>query len=221
MNGWRMRPVLALDESHASLQAAYAKEVRWAQGFRVNNDSRLLLLGMRRLLGQRLLSDAELRTAACVLGCRMGAMDSYETFDDGLLAGNDVPLAFAYALPSIPLACASICHALRGITYTLTGEQDVGIQAFAAAVQLIESGVVDRVVTGCWESPSQTAGDSQSSYRLLLCVIEADACGVAPALPAQHTARDCSTNQDAVAELQRYLRDLALLAQGAGECTTN
>ncbi len=206
MKRWRLRATLELAESVAGLAEAYAREVRWAQGFRVNADSRLMLLGMRRLLARKLLAEHELRAAAFVIGCRLGAMDSYESFDDGLAHGKEMPLAFAYALPSMPLACASICHSLRGVTYTLTGEGDAGIQAFRQAVALLESGAYRTVVSGCWESPSATAGPDHAACRLLLLVLEAPAEGMAAQAPAlREEAAHAVGTHDSVAVLKRFL----------------
>lgn len=202
---WRMRGQVAIEESPTSLNDAYAREVRWAQGFRVNNDSRLVLLGMRRLLSQKILSESEMRTAAFVVGCRLGAMDSYETFDDALVQGKEVPLAFAYALPSMPLACASICHSLRGITYTVTGERDAGIQAFRQATELVASGTSRIVVTGCWDSPSKTAGDHSKCCRLVLIVIEEDAAHQASAPAMDEAGIEGFNDEDAIGSLIRYL----------------
>jgi hypothetical protein len=182
MKRWHLRAMIEVAESPAGLGLAYAREVRWAQGFRVNVDSRLMLLGMRRMLSRKILTEDELRAAAFIIGCRLGAMDSYESFDDGLVQGRQVPLAFAYALPSMPLACVSICHALRGVTYTVTGAGDAGIRAFTQAAALVESGAASRVVTGCWESPSMTAGEGNTSCRLFLLVLEAVAADNARAL---------------------------------------
>lgn len=207
MSRWRVRGQVNVDESPMSLNDAYAREVRWAQGFRINNDSRLVLLGMRRLLSQKILTESEMRTAAFVIGCRLGAMDSYETFDDGLLQAKEVPLAFAYALPSMPLACASICHSLRGLTYTVTGEWDVGIQAFGQATELIASTASRMVITGCWDSPSKTAGDHSKSCRLVLIVIEEDVArqGSAPVLEDADIGG--FNGLDTTGTLKRYLAD--------------
>ncbi|MHB1123201.1 MAG: hypothetical protein ACYC0T_10830 [Ramlibacter sp.] len=192
--------MLEVDDPVAALGPCYAREVRWAQGFRVNADSRLLLLGLRRLLARRIVCEAELRTAAFVLGCRLGAMDSYERFDDGLVQGRVAPLAFAYALPSMPLACASVCHSLRGLTYTLTGEGDAGIRALRQAATLIASGATDVAVAGCWETPSATAGSS-ASCRLLLVVVDAAGAGG----PSILLDEDVAAGQDTVAALKHFL----------------
>lgn len=223
MRRWRVRAALEIEEPQAALDRAYAREVRWAQGFRVNVDSRLVLLGMRRLLSRRLVSEGELRAAAVVAGCRLGAMDSYEAFDCGLAQGREVPLAFAYALPCIPLACASICHSLRGITYTLTGAGDAGILAFQQAAALIESGAADIAIAGCWESPSATAGDPDASCRLLLLVLEhtgvadiGDAYGcIASATSAQDVPASPAA-PDTIVSLKSFLARHGIAAPHAG-----
>ncbi|WP_310452590.1 hypothetical protein [Sulfuritalea sp.] len=215
---------MEVEESVASLGQAYAREVRWAQGFRVNIDSRLILLGIRRLLSCKIISDGELRAAAFVIGCRLGAMDSYESFDDGLAQGRDVPLAFAYALPSMPLACASICHSLRGVTYTVTGAGDAGIRAFSQAAALVESGAAGMVVTGCWESPSATAGEGNASCSLLLLVLEEEEVAGSDAYGADdytgpptmdEDAPTALTVQSSVAALKRFLARNSIAAPGA------
>lgn len=187
MTSWHIHQVLSIIESEHGLDQAYARQVRWPQGHRVNLDSRLLLLGVRRLVSEGLMTEAHLRDAAWVLGCQMAAMDSYERFDDSLRQGHPAPLSFAYALPSMPLACVSVRHALRGLTYTITGGLDAGIQAFRESVALIGAGLARTVVTGAWESPSASAGPTQDACRLLLVVLRADsgdepraACAAAP-----------------------------------------
>lgn len=177
MRAWRIDHILSIEETEHDLHQAYAREVRWPLGYRVNLDARLLLVGARRLVCGRHLTEAQLREAAWVLGCRRGAMDSYERFDDSLRQGQPMPLPFAYALPSMPLACVSVCHAIRGITYTLTGGAAAGIRAFEQAVGLVAAGLADTVVTGAWDSPSASAGPQGSACRLLLAVVRADTSG--------------------------------------------
>lgn len=216
MQFWHLKAKLEVHESAGELAQAYAREVRWDQGFRVNIDSRLLLLGMRRLLSRGLVTDTELRTAAFVMGCRLGAMDSYESFDSALQQGKEMPLAFAYALPCMPLACASVCHSLRGVTYTLTGAEQAGIAAFKQAATLVESGAASVAVTGCWESPSQTAGAGNASCRLLLLVLEAIA-GRDAAEAADRAAQLLAyrapagrTHPDSVATLKDFLASIGI-----------
>lgn len=174
MATWYLRSTLLVEEEPDALDKAYGREVRWTQGFRVNMDSRLLLLGLRRFLNANQLSESDLHSAEYVLGCRFGAMDSYEKFDASLAAGIPAPLAFAYALPSMPLACASVCYGLRGHTYTVVGQADVGIRAFRQAIALLGAGRTQRVIFGCWESPSATAGHPPEKHkcRLLLGMVE-------------------------------------------------
>lgn len=216
MKSLLLKAMLEVQESAAELGQAYAREVRWPQGFRVNVDSRLMLLGIRRLLARGIITDAQLRTAAFVMGCRLGAMDSYESFDCGLMQGKEVPLAFAYALPCIPLACASICHSLRGITYTVTGESNAGILAFSQAVALLQSSATDIVVTGCWESPSATAGGLNSFCKLLLLVLERsaspEACEHGEYPAEQDFVSPAAT--DAVDSLKHFVANAGIAAPG-------
>lgn len=175
MEKWRIRYSLLLEEPPAAIDKAYGREVRWDQGFRVNLDSRLILLGLRRFMRGGGLTEDALRHSDFVLGCRLGTMDSYEKFDASLKAAAPAPLAFAYALPSMPMACASLYYGLHGQTYTLVGEAEVGIRALRQAVALITAGRSRQVIFGCWESPSQTAGSDpdRSNCRLLLALVEA------------------------------------------------
>ena len=174
MKGWCIRGVVSVDENLDDLEKAYGCEVRWAQGFRVNVDSRLLLLGLRRMLSLKMLEENDLRNSEYVLGCRLGAMDSYESFDDSRKQGKSAPLAFAYALPSIPLACASVYFRLCGQTYTVVGKENIGLRALKQGIALIKAGRADRVIVGCWETPSATARDNNDSNRcrLLLAIVE-------------------------------------------------
>lgn len=137
-----------------ALDAAFRKEGRWPQAFRVSADSRLLLLGLSRLSGAGLLRAAELRDAALIAACRAGALDCYESFDDSLVRAQPSPLAFAYALPSIGLAAASICHGITGPTYTLTGDAQVGLRGLEQAALLLRGGQADRVVLCAFDVPA-------------------------------------------------------------------
>ncbi|MBA3006096.1 MAG: hypothetical protein KJ900_17660 [Proteobacteria bacterium] len=174
MTSFRVHGTLMVDESLDDLALAYKHEVGWAQGFRINIDTRLMLLGVQRLLTSKLVSEPELRQSALVVGCRLGAMDSYEAFEASLATNQATPLAFAYALPSMPLAGVSVRHGMRGMTYTLTGQKDVGLRALRQGVGLLVSGRADRAIIGCWETPSRTAQyfNPSTRCRLLLAIIE-------------------------------------------------
>lgn len=145
---------LSLALPQDALDAAFRKEGRWPQAFRVSVDSRLLLLGLSRLMAAGLISAAELRDAALIAACRAGALDCYESFEDSLLRAQPSPLAFAYALPSIGLAAASICHGVTGPTYTLTGDAQVGLRGLEQAALLLRSGQAERVVLCAFEAPA-------------------------------------------------------------------
>ncbi|KIC07227.1 hypothetical protein RA19_24840, partial [Leisingera sp. ANG-M1] len=116
---------LALPQSE--LDRCFRREVKWPQAFRVGTDSRLLLLALHRLFEATGLSRAGRHHAATYLGCRYGAQECYGEFDQALSEGRSNPLAYAYALPSIPLACASLLFQMRGQTYTVVGPQ-AGVQ---------------------------------------------------------------------------------------------
>jgi len=157
---------LSLALPQDALDAAFRKEGRWPQAFRVSADSRLLLLGLSRLLGAGLLSAAELRDAALIAACRAGALDCYESFDDSLLRAQPSPLAFAYALPSIGLAAASICHGVTGPTYTLTGDAQVGLRGLEQAALLLRGGLAGRVVLCAFDVPA-TKGICRGVFAVL------------------------------------------------------
>lgn len=156
MTGVRLRGSLMVDETLATLCDAYRREVRWPHGYRINTDARLLLVAVHRMLALKLLTEEEFRQASVVMGCRLGAMDSYEAFDASIAQQHPAPLAFAYALPSMPVAGISVRYGLRGVTATLTGQDDVGLHALRQGVTLLRSARAQRVVVGCWETPSQT-----------------------------------------------------------------
>jgi 3-oxoacyl-(acyl-carrier-protein) synthase len=181
MRGWRIGGTLLIDQTPAELELAYRREVAWTQGYRINVDARLLLLGMQRLLKRQLIAEPALREAAVVLGCRSGAMESYEAFEASLAAALPAPLAFACALPSIPLAAAGMRFGLRGLTYTLAGDAGIGWRALRQGGRLLAAGRAERAVVGCWEAPSATARQGGSERcRLLLAILETAAESSAP-----------------------------------------
>lgn len=213
MEHWHIRHTLLIKERPDALDKAYRREVRWPQGFRVNLDSRLILLGLRRFIECGVFSEPVLRNSDYVLGCRLGSMDSYERFDISLASTTPAPLAFAYALPSIPLACASVCHGLRGQTYTLVGQADVGVRALHQAVVLLLAGRSRRVIFGCWESPSATSGHgpNKDHCRLLLGMVEAANNTTRAVLPPlMSSAMVDGLNDDCVAALASSLQTLTL-----------
>lgn len=198
-------PAILIDAELAEIEAAYRREVRWPHGHRVNLDARLVLLGLYRLRSLAGLSDEEFRTCGVVLGCQLGAMESYEAFDRSMTAGGAAPLAFAHALPSMPLACASLCFRLPGYTLTVAGDAEVGLRALEQAALLMRAGRASRVIAGCWEAPSETARRryrDPSRCRLLLVMAGHDAfhCG-----PSAHRATSCD-DTGPVARLAQHLR---------------
>lgn len=175
MNRWQLSHLRAINAPQERIDEAFRQEVRWPQAFRVNKDARLLLLTLSRLLTAKCLTLGMLRESAIIACCCDGAMDSYERFDDALSRGIDMPTAFVSALPSIPLACASIYFQLTGLTYTMTGGPEVGEQAFEQAVLLLESEAADRIILLAWQSPSETAGNASAPARALSCILESSA----------------------------------------------
>ena len=173
-----------------NIDAAYAAEVDWAQGYRLNPDSRLLLLGASRLIA-RLRHGEEgangnldkFRTAL-VLGSDFGSLSSYEVFHDSIIAAEaprplggatarlDVAVSAAvHAMPSIPTAALSIRFGFHGPTITVSGEAEVGVMALRTALMLLAQGRCDTALAGCWHMPSATtarAGLPASAQLLLI-----------------------------------------------------
>ncbi len=166
---------LLIDSGREAIESGYVEEVRWPAGCRVNLDARLLLLALQRFRLRLDWTDDEFRASAVVLGCQLGAMESYEAFDRSLIEAWPAPLAFSHALPSIPLACASVYFGLHGQTLTLAGDDQVGLRALDQAVMLVRVGRVERAIAGCWEAPSETRHrwqDSDDRCRCLLVAID-------------------------------------------------
>ncbi len=197
---------LLVDLSLDELAYAYQQEVDWSQGYRINTDARLLLIGAQRLLVCGLINEAELASCAVVLGCRLGAMDSYEAFENSLLKNQATPLAFAHALPSMPLASVSVRHVIQGITYTLTGGIDVGLKALQQGAAQLVAGHAEMGIVGCWETPSRTALGIGTAprCRLQLAVLKATDEGRPLSWFASGDV-DVSTEADSVAALSRRL----------------
>lgn len=178
--------IVQIDADASQIDAWYRKELRWPHALRVNLDARLLMLGLHRLRCALQLSDAEFRALGFVVGCRLGAMESYEAFERSLAQRYPAPLSFTHALPSIPLACASLHFRLQGQTLTLAGDADVGVRALAQAALLVRAGRCARAVAGCWETPSDTARTrhrADERCRLLLALVDGSGgsiCGPAP-----------------------------------------
>ncbi len=207
---------LLMDMDIAAIDAGFRHELRWPAAQRVNLDTRLLLLGFQRLRSRLDWTDEAFRTSAVVLGCRLGAMDSYETFDRSLEEGWPAPLSFAHALPSIPLACASLCFGFRGHTVTLTGDAEVGVQVLAQAVRLIRAGRAERAIAGCWETSSDTrrrrygAGDRGRCLLVTLGEGSAARCGIGDSNDAGDSGDACDlaaalAADDPVARLAQWL----------------
>lgn len=207
----RLSGALLVDVTLDELALFYQQEVAWSQGYRINTDARLLLLGVQRLIASGLINEAALGSCAVVLGCRLGAMDSYETFEDSLASRQPTPLAFAYALPSMPLASVSVRHAMRGITYTLTGGGDVGLKSMYQGAAQLSGGYAETGIVGCWETPSRTAQGlgSVMRCRLQLAVLTVVTEGK-PLSWFKNEITDFSTDADCVAVLSMRLN--AMLA---------
>lgn len=159
------------------IEAAYATEVNWPQGYRLNADARLLLLGASRLInrlrsaGIRLTGPAEKLRTALVLGQNFGSLSSYEAFDDSLLAGAAEPLACTLALPSVPVSAIGIRFGFCGPALTLAGGVEVGLMAVRDTLLLLALNRCDHAIVGCWYSPSATtlqAGLPDSAQLILL-----------------------------------------------------
>jgi hypothetical protein len=214
MSCLRLVGTVRVDLSLEELALAYQQEVAWSQGYRINTDARLLLLGVQRLLAAGFIHDAALRTCAVVLGCRLGAMDSYEAFADSLTNNQATPLAFAYALPSMPLAGVSVRHAMRGMTYTLTGDNDIGLKALRLGAAQLADGYADMGIVGCWDTPSRTAQGLAPGLRcrLQLAVLQSAKEGMA--LPLfDYDADACASEADCVHMLTIRLKALRALQQ--------
>jgi hypothetical protein len=140
-------------------------------------------------------------------------MDSYEAFEDSLINNQATPLAFAYALPSMPLAGVSIRHAMRGITYTLTGGIEVGLKTLQQGAAQLTGGYADTGIVGCWETPSRTALGFGSAMRcrLQLAVLKAAHAGL-PLSWFSSDDYDCATDSDCVSILSTRLN--AMLVTG-------
>lgn len=167
--------VTQIDAAVHQVEAMYRDELRWPHGLRVNLDARLLLLGLERMRRQLHVTEPEFSACGVVVGCRLGAMESYEAFERSMAGNHPAPLAFAHALPSIPLACASLRFRLQGQTLTLVGGVDVGVRAVEQAMLLVRAGREGRIVAGCWEVPSETASlhhGTDGRCRLLLTLVD-------------------------------------------------
>jgi hypothetical protein len=190
------------------LETAYAAEVSWQPATRINGDSRLVILGLQRLLRGKDTDTGE-RTAL-VLGAQYGAMESFEAFDHSLAAGPPQPRAFAHALPSTPVAAASIRFGFRGPTVTLSGGSDIGITALRQALLMLDRGRCDRCITGCWHMPSATtaaAGLPANAELLLLLLHRTEA--EFPFFAARETessSKRTNTGVSCVASLAAWLK---------------
>jgi 3-oxoacyl-(acyl-carrier-protein) synthase len=163
-----------ISDMPASIDAAYAAEVDWSQGYRLNPDARLALVGAGRLLQGTANEDAERDRTAVVLGSDFGSLCSYETFYDGLARGKAQPLPYTHALPSTPTAALSIYLGLHAPTLTVSGEAEVGVSAVRVAQLLLASDRCNKVIVGCWHTPSATTAQAGLSERaqLLLLLLE-------------------------------------------------
>ena len=158
----RIVDLVRIDESLADIDTAYAAEVDWQQGYRLNPDSRLVLLGVKRVLkrisgmgGGENEGFDKLRTAL-VIGSAFGSLCSYEAFFESVKRKRVEPLTYTYAMPSTATAAASICFQLLGPTVTVSGEDEVGIAAVNNSATMLAIGRCDLAIAGCWHVPSHT-----------------------------------------------------------------
>lgn len=206
-------PSILIDAELEDVEAEFRRDVRWTPGLRVNLDARLIMLGLRRLRDRLNWTDEMLSSCSVVLGCRVGSMESYEGFDRSLVGGWPAPIAFSHALPSIPLACASLCFSLRGQTITLAGDANVGLHALEQASRLVRVGRSARAIAGCWEVPHENAGrppDAGNRCRALLVALD-DASAALYRQPSNGAAGTGSASPSPVErlayQLQRQLDD--------------
>lgn len=131
----------------------YRMEIKWSHCLRVSSDSQLLLLTLHRLLSRIQVLPTPLRSLSLYVGSRYGAIDNYTSFDNSISRGRLRPMAYAYAHPSISLACASLAMSLIGSTYTVMGNELVGIDAARQAAFAIASGQIDKAVIVTTSTP--------------------------------------------------------------------
>jgi hypothetical protein len=145
------------------VEAAYAVEVNWPQGYRLNADARLLLLGASRLIDRlrptqvHLGDTKENFSTALVMGQNFGSLSSYERFHDTVLAGAAEPLACTLAIPSVPVTAIGIRFGISGPALTIAGGIEVGLLAVRDALMLLSLNRCKRAVAGCWYVPSATS----------------------------------------------------------------
>jgi len=162
----RLLDIVRIVNRPDQVEAAYAAEVNWPQGYRLNADARLLLLGASRLIGRlrgagsKLSRPEEKSRTALVLGQTFGSLSSYEIFHDSLLAGAAEPLACTLALPSVPVSAIGIRFGFCGPSITVAGGLEVGLLALRDALLLLAQDRCDHVITGCWYLPSATTASS-------------------------------------------------------------
>ena len=153
----------------------YVEELNWGPGLRLNLNSQLVLLGLRRLLTRLQCgpgTSLNLESTALIAGSPLSSVSSYERFDDSLIAKSPSPLICAQALPSVPVTAASICFKLTGITITLTGDRSVGIAAFRHAVTTLAFGRAHLAIAGCWNLPSTTSSRGTRDAQLSLVALQ-------------------------------------------------
>jgi 3-oxoacyl-(acyl-carrier-protein) synthase len=181
-----LRPLAHLDLPLDQLDDVYRDEVDWKEGYRINRDARLVLIGLQRVLDSGALELARLREAGIVLGCEDGAMDSYAAFHDGMLTRRPAPLAYSHALPSIPLASAALRHQLTGETYTLVGSTDLGLRVVSHGRQMLAAGRAEAVIVGCWRISTASAPDAPrhgGRARLRLALLESSSAAAGAGQP--------------------------------------
>ena len=144
----------------------YAAEVKWSLGQRVSRDSQLLLLVLNRLIRNSNLSLADRRSLAVYVAARTGGQENYATFDTALASGDLRPMAYAYALPSIPLACASLLLSLTGPTYSFLGGATVGLDAARQAATAVRLGTTPQAIVVTTACPPTSESSTYQAVAL-------------------------------------------------------
>jgi len=139
----------------------YSNNFKWTEGRRLPDEAKAVHIACKSALrnagfsAERCLGDR----VGIVLGGGFGGFASYERFRSGLgNAGELQPLAFSFSLPCIPASVLSLYYGITGPVISLSTAVETGATSVLdTAIDLLQSGMCDRVVSGTWYFPSDTA----------------------------------------------------------------
>lgn len=177
----RLLGCIHLNESQKTCEELYEREVDWDQGYKLNLDSRLVVLGMNRLLAHArsafqcdLLTEGE--NVGLVIACGTGSLSSYQEFFESMRVNKLRPPTYTQAMPSTAAAAISICYSIQGPTIMLTNSTTGPLWkvAWDESLNLIQFEHCDTVIVGCWHIEALLADPADGLCQVTLAALKGE-----------------------------------------------